>query len=86
VRRTRAAEGELRKLIKGRYNVRHYQIGSVILALMVIGRLLPWYINGKLPYLLVGLNMTAMVAVSASLSSTRAKSEHYTHIVLNQLS
>jgi len=33
VRRTRTAEGELKKeLIKGRYNVRHYQIGSVILA------------------------------------------------------
>jgi len=43
VRRTRTAEGELKKeLIKGRYNVRHYQIGSVILALMVIGALAPW--------------------------------------------
>ncbi len=37
-RRARTAEGDLKKeLLKGRYNVRHYQIGSLILALMIIG-------------------------------------------------
>lgn len=94
VRRTRAAEGELKKeLIKGRYNVKHYQIGSVILALMVIGAIAAMAVtyinNGKLffgPHLLVGLSMTAMVAVSASLSPFMQKGQNwarYTHIVLN---
>lgn len=94
VRRTRAAEGELKKeLIKGRYNVKHYQIGSVILALMVIGAIAAMAVtyinNGKLffgPHLLVGLGMTAMVAVSASLSPFMQKGQNwarYTHIVLN---
>lgn len=94
VRRTRTAEGELKKeLIKGRYNVKHYQIGSVILALMVIGAIgamaVTYINNGKLffgPHLLIGLGMTAMIAVSASLSPFMQKGQNwarYTHIVLN---
>ncbi len=94
VRRTRTAEGELKKeLIKGRYNVRHYQIGSVLLALMVIGALAAMAVtylnNQKLffgPHLLIGLSMTAMIAVSASLSPFMQKGQNwarYTHIVLN---
>lgn len=94
VRRTRTAEGELKKeLIKGRYNVRHYQIGSVILALMVIGSIAAMavtYINNQKlffgPHLLIGLSMTAMIAVSASLSPFMQKGQNwarYTHIVLN---
>lgn len=94
VRRTRTAEGEIKKeLIQGRYNVKHYQIGSIILALMVIGAIAAMAVtyinNGKLffgPHLLVGLGMTAMVAVSASLSPFMQKGQNwarYTHIVLN---
>jgi len=94
VRRTRYAEGEVKKeLIKGRYNVKHYQIGSVILALMVIGTLAAMgitYINNQKlflgPHLLVGLGMTGMIAVSASLSPFMQKGQNwarYTHIVLN---
>jgi flagellar biosynthesis protein FliQ len=94
VRRTRTAEGELKKeLIKGRYNVRHYQIGSVLLALMVIGALAAMavtYINNQKlffgPHLLIGLSMTAMIAVSASLSHFMQKGKkwaRYTHIILN---
>ncbi len=94
VRRTRNAEGEVKKeLIKGRYNVKHYQIGSVLLALMVIGAIaamgVTYINNGKLffgPHLLVGLAMTTMIAVSASLSPFMQKGEdwaRYTHIVLN---
>ena len=93
-RRTRTAEGEAKKeLIKARYNVRHYQIGSVLLALMVIGAIaamgVTYINNGKLffgPHLLVGLGMTGMIAVSASLSPFMQKGEdwaRYTHIVLN---
>jgi hypothetical protein len=38
VRQTRSAEGDVKKeLIKGRYNVKHYQVGSVLLGLMVVG-------------------------------------------------
>jgi len=94
VRRTRYAEGEVKKeLIKGRYNVKHYQIGSVILALMVIGTLAAMgvtYINNQKlflgPHLLVGLGMTGMIAVSASLSPFMQKGQNwarYTHIILN---
>lgn len=94
VRRTRNAEGEAKKeLIKGRYNVRHYQIGSLLLALMVIGTLIGMgatYINnGKLfvgPHLLAGLGMTGLVAISASVSPYMQKGQNwarYTHIALN---
>ena len=94
VRRTRTAEGEVKKeLIKGRYNVKHYQVGSVLLALMVIGALAAMAVtyinNSKLffgPHLVVGLVMTAMIAVSAALSPFMQKGQdwaRYTHIVLN---
>ncbi|WP_250124504.1 DUF4079 domain-containing protein [Chroococcidiopsis sp. CCMEE 29] len=93
-RRARTAEGDLKKeLIKGRYNIRHYQIGSALLALMVIGAVAAMAVtyinNGKLfvgPHLLVGLGMTSMIAVSASLSPFMQKGHYwarYTHIVLN---
>lgn len=96
VRRTRTAEGELKKeLIKGRYNVRHYQIGSLLLALMILGSIggmgITYINNGKLfvgPHLLAGLGMTGMIAVSASLSPFMQKGQNwarYSHIVLNAL-
>lgn len=93
-RRTRTAEGDLKKeLLQGRYNVKHYQIGSLILTLMVLGALggmgVTYINNGKLfvgPHLLAGLGMTGMVAISASLSPFMQKGQdwaRYTHIVLN---
>ncbi|BAU07105.1 DUF4079 domain-containing protein [Fischerella thermalis CCMEE 5330] len=94
VQRTRNAQGEQKKeLIKGRYNVRHYQIGSVLLAFMVagsIGGMAVTYINnGKLfvgPHLLVGLGMTTIIAFSAALSPYMQKGANWarvTHILLN---
>lgn len=94
VRRTRSAEGEEKKtLIKGKYNVRHYQIGSLVLALMVIGSLggmvVTYINNGKLfvgPHLLAGMGMTGLIALSAALSPLMQKGEdwaRYTHIFLN---
>ncbi len=94
VRRTRSAEGEAKKeLIKGRYNVRHYQIGSVLLALLVVGAIggmaVTYINNGKLfvgPHLLAGLGMTGLVAISASLSPYMQKGADWarnTHIALN---
>ncbi|BDI17376.1 hypothetical protein ANSO36C_31780 [Nostoc cf. commune SO-36] len=94
VQRTRNAQGEEKKeLIKGRYNVRHYQIGSILLALMVtgaIGGMAVTYINnGKLfvaPYLLAGLGMTSLIAFSAALSPYMQKGANWaraTHILIN---
>lgn len=93
-RRARTAEGDLKKeLVKGRFNVKHYQIGSLLLVLMVLGALggmgVTYINNGKLfvgPHLLAGLGMTGMVAISASLSPLMQKGQdwaRYTHIILN---
>ena len=94
VQRTRNAQGEEKKqLIKGKYTIKHYQIGSVVLALMVagsIGGMAVTYINnGKLfvgPHLLAGLGMTGLIAFSASLSPFMQKGATWaraTHILLN---
>jgi Protein of unknown function (DUF4079) len=94
IRRTRSAEGDLKKeLIKGKFNVKHHQFGSVVLALMVlgsIGAIAVTYINsGKLfvaPHLIAGLSMTGLIATSASLSPFMQKGQHwarYAHIALN---
>lgn len=94
VRRTRNAEADVRKeLIKGKYNIKHYQIGSVLFALMVLGTLggmaITYINNGKLfvgPHLLVGLTMTGLISISAALSPYMQKGldwARYTHIVLN---
>lgn len=95
-RRARTAQGDLKKeLVKGRFNVRHYQIGSLLLALMVIGSIggmaVTYINNNKLffgPHLLAGLGMTGMIAVSASLSPFMQKGQdwaRYTHIILNSV-
>jgi hypothetical protein len=94
VQRTRNAQGEQKKeLVKGRYNVRHYQIGSILLALIVIGSVggmaVTYINNGKLfvgPHLLAGLGMTSLIALSASLSPYMQKGANWaraTHILLN---
>ncbi|HAZ45463.1 MAG TPA: DUF4079 domain-containing protein [Cyanobacteria bacterium UBA11369] len=94
VRRTRSAEGEARKdLIKGKFNLKHYQVGSILFALMVIGTLggmaVTYINNGKLfvgPHLLVGLTMTGLISISAALSPYMQKGQdwaRYTHIILN---
>jgi uncharacterized membrane protein len=94
VQRTRYADGEVKKeLIKGKFNVRHYQIGSLLLGLMVITTLIGMgvtYINnGKLfvgSHLLAGLGMTGLIATSAALSPFMQKGQNwarFTHIALN---
>lgn len=94
IQRTRTAQGEEKKeLIKGKFNVKHYQMGSILLALMVagsIGAMAVTYINnGKLffgSHLLVGLGMTGLIAFSASLSPFMQKGANWarmTHILLN---
>ncbi|MEH1812671.1 MULTISPECIES: DUF4079 domain-containing protein [unclassified Nostoc] len=94
LQRTRNAQGEEKKeLIKGRYNVRHYQIGSILLALMVagaIGGMAVTYINNQKlfvgPHLLAGLGMTGLIAFSAALSPYMQKGANWaraTHILIN---
>jgi hypothetical protein len=94
VRRTRSAEGDEKKeLIKGKFNVKHYQLGSVLLALMVLGSIggmaVTYINNGKLfvgPHLLAGLGMTGLIALSAALSPFMQKGQdwaRYSHILLN---
>ncbi|OCR01416.1 hypothetical protein BCD67_23470 [Oscillatoriales cyanobacterium USR001] len=94
IRRTRAAEGEAKKeLIQGKFNIKHYQVGSILLAAMVLTTLMGMgftYINnGKLfigPHLLLGLGMTGIIATSAALSPYMQKGNdwaRYTHIALN---
>ena len=75
-KRTRTADAEARKpLIKGQFAKRHFQIGSLLLALMVLGTFggmaVTYLNNGKLfvgPHLLVGIAMTCMIALAAALT------------------
>ncbi len=93
-RRARTAEGDEKKeLLQGKFNIKHHQIGSLILALMVVGAIggmaVTYINNGKLffgAHLLAGLGMTAMIALSAALTPLMQKGQdwaRYTHITLN---
>ena len=76
VKRIRTGTAEQRKaLIPGKFAQRHYLWGSILLATMTLGTLggmaVTYLNNNKLfvdPHLLVGLAMTGMIAVAASLS------------------
>ncbi|OLP16016.1 hypothetical protein BST81_23445 [Leptolyngbya sp. 'hensonii'] len=92
--RTRSADGDAKKaLVQGKFNTKHYQIGSLLLALMTLGTLggmaVTYINNGKLfvgPHLLAGLGMVGMMSVSASLSPYMQKGANWarlTHILLN---
>ncbi|MBU6228812.1 MAG: DUF4079 family protein [Cyanobacteria bacterium REEB459] len=95
-RKTRTADAETRKaLVKGKFALRHHQIGSVLLAVMVLGTVggmgATYLTNGKLffgPHLLVGLAMTAVVASSVALVPFMQRGNataRFTHISLNLL-
>ncbi|NJN71388.1 MAG: DUF4079 domain-containing protein [Limnothrix sp. RL_2_0] len=94
IRRTRNAEAEVRKeLVKKKFNFKHHQIGSVLLAFMVLGTLggmaVTYINNGKLffgPHLLVGLGMTGIIAVSSAMVPYMQRGNEaarITHIGLN---
>ncbi|MEO0491017.1 MAG: DUF4079 domain-containing protein [Cyanobacteria bacterium P01_A01_bin.123] len=94
IRRTRFADKDTKKeLVKGKFNVRHHQIGSALLAFMVLGSIggmaVTYLNNGKLffgPHLLAGLGMTGLIATSASLVPFMQKGNEtarLTHISLN---
>jgi len=93
-RRLRSVDAETRKeLIKGKFGLRHHQMGALLLAMMVLGTLggmaVTYINNGKLffgPHLLVGLGMTGLIATSASLTPFMQKGQdwaRYLHIGLN---
>lgn len=73
--RARLADGELKKeLVKDRFAIRYHQIGSILLALMVmgaIGGMIVTYLNhGKIvigPHLFAGLGMVGLVSTFAAL-------------------
>ncbi len=94
IRQTRTATGEAKKkLIQAKYNDRHYKIGSIVLAIMVLGSIggmtVTYINNGKLfvgPHLIAGLGMTGLIALSASLSPYMQKGydwARYSHIGIN---
>ncbi|MBD2393332.1 DUF4079 domain-containing protein [Cyanobacterium aponinum FACHB-4101] len=94
VKKTRQASKEERKeLIKGNFANRHHKVGSIFMALVVLGTVggmaITYINNGKLfvgPHLLAGLGMMAMVAVSVSLVPYMQKGNdfaRFTHVGLN---
>jgi Protein of unknown function (DUF4079) len=93
-RRTRTADKETRKeLISKDFRSKHYQIGSLILAFMVLGTIggmtVTYINNDKLfvgPHLIAGLAMTGLIAVAAALVPAMQKGNEFarvSHIVLN---
>lgn len=76
VRRSHTADKEVRKeLIKGKYNQRHFQLGSILLVLWVIGGIggmaATYTLYHKLfvsPHLIIGLSSIVAVAISAGLA------------------
>lgn len=95
-RKTRLADAETRKeLIKGKFAVRHHQVGSILLACMVLGSMggmgATYIESGKLyvgPHLLAGLGMVGLIATSAALVPFMQKGNEtarLTHISLNMV-
>lgn len=93
VRRTRVADGDLKAtLVKGRFAIRHHQVGSILLALIVmgaIGGIAVTYINsGKVvigPHLFFGLGIVGLVSASAALVPFMPKQNwlRSVHVLLN---
>jgi len=93
VRRTRLAEGEAKKaLVKGRFAIRHHQIGSILLAVMVLGAIggitVTYLTSGKIvigPHLFAGLGMVGLISTSAALVPFMQKHDwvRSLHISLN---
>lgn len=93
VRRTRLAEGEAKKeMIKGRFAIRHHQIGSLVLALMVLGAIggivVTYITSGKIfvnAHLFAGLGMVGAIAISASLVPFMQKHDwvRSVHVAIN---
>jgi hypothetical protein len=93
-RRARSAEGEAKKtMMAARYNLQHFKVGSLFLALMVIGSvggMAVTFINNKKlfvgPHLIAGLGLAALAALAAALAPFMQQGKEWariTHIGLN---
>ena len=93
-KKTRQADKDTRKeLIKGNFANRHHKVGSIFMALVVLGTIggmaVTYINNGKLfvgPHLLAGLGMMTMVTVSASLVPYMQKGNvfaRFSHVGIN---
>ncbi len=93
-RRTRTADKEIRKeLVKKKFTIKHHQVGSILLAFVVLGNMgglaVTYINNGKLfvgPHLIAGLAMVAVLAVSTALVPYMQKGNEtarLSHISLN---
>ena len=93
VRNSRTATETEKKKEFAKFKIKHHQVGSLILAFMVLGSIggmaVTYINNSKLffgPHLLAGLGMTGAIALSASLTPFMQKGQdwaRYSHIVLN---
>ena len=93
-RRTRTADKDIRKaLVKKKFGFKHHEIGSIILALMIIGTVtgmaVTYINNGKLfvtAHLVVGLAMMSAIAIATALVPYMQRGNNLariTHISIN---
>lgn len=88
VRRTRTADKDVKKeLIKGKFNQRHYQLGSILLALWIIGGIggmaATYTLFHKLfvsPHLLLGLSSIGVVAIAAAFAPLMQQGQEWARI------
>ena len=93
VRNSRTAKKTEKKKEFAKFKFKHHQVGSILLAFMVVGSIggmaVTYINNGKLffgPHLLAGLGMMGAIAISASLTPFMQKGQNwarYSHIALN---
>jgi hypothetical protein len=87
-RRTRSADAETRKrLVKEKFNQRHYQLGAILLAVWVIGAVggmaATYTLYQKLfvsPHLIVGLSMICLAALAATLAPLMQQGKEWARI------
>ncbi len=89
VRQSRTADRELRKeLVRGKYNQRHFQVGSLLLALWVIGGIggmaATYTLDRKLyfsPHLIIGLSSLGAVAIAAALAPLMQQGKEWARLL-----
>ena len=93
IRRSRSVEKEKKKkMTKAKYNLKHFQIASLLLATWVVGSMIgmaaTYYLYNQLfvsPHLIGGLGIIAIAAVAGSLTPWLQKGKQWartTHIIL----
>ncbi|MFB2893368.1 DUF4079 domain-containing protein [Aerosakkonemataceae cyanobacterium BLCC-F50] len=88
VRRTRTADKDVKKeLIKGKFNQRHFQFASILLALWIVGGIggmaATYTLFHKLfvsPHLLLGLSSIAVVAIAAAFAPLMQQGQEWARI------